>query len=43
MISGAGKKRTRRVRKPRKKGAKGVWSIGDRIGLGIAWITGIFL
>jgi phosphate transport system permease protein len=35
--------RPRRSGKRRKKKAKGVWSIGDRIGLGIAWATGIFL
>jgi phosphate transport system permease protein len=30
--------------KPRKKiGARGTWSILDRLGLGVAWATGIFL
>jgi phosphate transport system permease protein len=42
-MASAAAKRSRKGRRPRKKGAKGVWSIGDRIGLGIAWATGIFL
>jgi phosphate transport system permease protein len=30
-------------RPPKKVKAKGIWSVGDRIGLGMAWVSGILL
>jgi phosphate transport system permease protein len=42
MVSGKSR-RPIKARGSRKVRARGVWSIGDRVGLTIAWATGIFL
>ena len=45
MIGPTASRRGRRTptRTRKKIRAKGTWSIGDRVGLGLAWATGIFL